>query len=53
MSSSNQTENADVVCSNCEQVESEANNHQSENVAKNDNHSKELSRKESVSVKYR
>ena len=48
VSSSNKTENADVVCSSCEQVESEATDQQSEdtrreNVAKNDSHSEELS----------
>ena len=45
---SNKTEKADVVCSSCEQVESEASDHQSEdisgvNLAKNDSHSEELS----------
>ena len=48
VSSSNKTENADVVCSSCEQVESEASDQQSEDtrrgkVAKNDSHSEELS----------
>ena len=48
-SSSNKTENADVLCSSCEQVESEASDQQSEdhtrreNVPKNDSHSEELS----------
>ena len=48
VSSSNKTENANVVCSNCVEVESEATEQQSEdtrreNVAKNDNHSEQLS----------
>ena len=48
VSSSNKTENADVVCSSCEQAESEASDQQSEdtrreNVAKNDSHSEEFS----------
>ena len=48
VSSSNKTKNADVVCSSCEQVKSEASDQQSEDtrresVAKNDSHSKELS----------
>ena len=48
VSSSNKTKNADVVCSSCEQVKSEASDQQSddtrrESVAKNDSHSKELS----------
>ena len=48
VSSSNKTENADVVCSSWEQVKSEARDQQSEDtrresVAKNDSHSKELS----------
>ena len=48
VSSSNKTENADVLCSSCEQVESEASDPQSEdtrreNVAKNDSHREELS----------
>ena len=48
MSLNNKTESADVVCSSCEQVKSEASNQQSEdtrreNVAKYDSHSKELS----------
>ncbi|XP_068720849.1 uncharacterized protein [Montipora capricornis] len=48
VSSSNKTENADVVCSSCEQVESEASDQKSEdtrreNVAKNASHSEELS----------
>ena len=47
VSSSNNTENADVVCPSCEQVESEASDQQSEdtrreNVAKNDSYSEEL-----------
>ena len=47
-SSSNKTENADVVCLSCEQVESEASDQQSEDtrrekVAKDDSHSEELS----------
>ena len=48
MSSSNKTENADVVCSSCEQVESEASDQQSEDtrrekVATNDSRSEALS----------
>ena len=48
VSSSNGKESADVRCSSCEQVESEASGQQSEktsrgNVAENDNHSAELS----------
>ena len=48
VSSSNKTENADVVCSSWEQVKSEARDQQSEDtrresVAKNDSHSRELS----------
>ena len=48
VSSSIKTESADVECSSCEQVESEARHQQSEetskeNVAKNDSHSEELS----------
>ena len=48
VSSSNKTKNADVVCSSCEQVKSEASDQQSddtrrESIAKNDSHSKELS----------
>ena len=48
VSSSNKTENANVVCSSCEQVEREATDQQSEdarreNVAKNDSHSEQLS----------
>ena len=48
VSSSNKTENVDVVFSSCEQVESEASDQQSEdtgreNVAKNDRHSEKLS----------
>ena len=47
VSSSNKTENADVVCSSWEQVKSEARDQQSEDtrresVAKNDSHSKEI-----------
>ena len=47
MSSTDKTENADVVCSSCKQVENEASDQQSEdtrreNVAKNDSHSEEL-----------
>ena len=48
MLSSNKTENADVACLRCEQVESDASDQQSENtrrenVAKNESHSKEIS----------
>ena len=48
VSSSNRTENGDLVCLSCEQVASEASDQQSEdtrreNVANNDSHSKELS----------
>ena len=48
VSTRNKSEKADVVCSSCKQVESEASDHQSEdisrvNLATNDSHSKELS----------